>query len=120
MSIRTEQVKSLLKTEISDIIRRQVNDPRIGFVTITDAEVTSDLHYAKVYVSVLGSDEEKKKTFDALQSASRFIRNEFGNRVKMKTIPEITFVPDHAIDHGARMFELLERIKKEEDGPERD
>ncbi len=120
MSIRTEQVKSLLKTEISDIIRRQINDPRIGFITITDAEVTADLHYAKVYVSVFGSEEEKKKTFDALHSASGFIRNEFGSRVKMKVIPEITFVPDLAIEHGARMFELFELIKKEQDGSESD
>ena len=114
MSVRTEQIRSLLKTEISDIIRR-LNDPRIGFVTVTDAEVTADLRHAKVFVSVFGTDEEKQNSFKALHSATGFVRSEFGHRARMKTIPDLSFLPDTSVEHGARIFELLEKIKKEED-----
>lgn len=117
MSVRTEQIRSLLKSEISDIIRH-LNDPRIGFLTVTDAEVTGDLHYAKIFVSVMGADEEKEQCLKALRSASGFIRGEFGHRARLKVIPELTFLMDTSIEHGARIFELLEQIKKEEDGAE--
>lgn len=116
MSVRTEQIRSLLRVEISDIIRRNLNDPRIGFVTVTDAEVSADLRHAKIFVSVMGSDEEKKNSLDALRSAAGVIRAEFGHRARMKTIPELTFMIDASIEHGARIFELLEQIKKEEGG----
>jgi len=119
MSVRTEQIRSLLRTEISDIIRRQLSDPRIGFVTVTDAEVSADLRHARIFVSVMGSEDEKARCLDALRSAAGFIHNEFGRRARMKIIPELTFLPDTSIEHGARIFELLQQIKKEKTGDQR-
>ena len=115
--VRKERVEELLRREISDIIRREVKDPRIGFVTVTDAEVSGDLSYAKVFVSVLGSPEEQAATLKGLNSATRFIRGEFGQRIKMRQVPEISFRFDKSIQHGARIHELLEQVKQEESGP---
>ncbi|MDI6829651.1 MAG: 30S ribosome-binding factor RbfA, partial [Armatimonadota bacterium] len=78
MPDRLERVKELLKSEISEIIRREIKDPRLGFVTITDAEVSKDLRHAKIYVSVLGDEQQKQETLNILQAAAGFIRGEFG------------------------------------------
>lgn len=115
MTTRQERVNELLKTEISDIIRRAIKDPRLGFVTITDVEVSKDLRHAKVFVSVFGDEQAKKESIAVLQSASGYIRGEFGRRVHMKIIPEITFKIDTAVEHGARIFELLQQVKHDED-----
>lgn len=114
MSTRTEKVEELLKVEISDIILRGLKDPRIGFVTITDVEITPDLKYAKVYVSVLADDIEKRKNLKGLNSAAGFIRNELGKRIRMRVIPTLEFKFDESIEQGIRMFELLQKIKKNE------
>ena len=114
MNTRPERVKELLKEEISEIIRREIKDPRLGFVTITDAEVTKDLRHAKVYISVLGDEKQKAESFSVLQRAKRFIRTEFGHRVSMKVLPEIVFEFDTATEHGIRIFELLEQVKHNE------
>ena len=112
--VRKERLEELLRREISDIIHREVKDPRIGFVTVTDAEVTGDLSYAKVFVSVLGTAEEQAATLKGLNSATRFIRGEFGQRIKLRQVPEISFRFDPSVQHGARIHELLEQIKREE------
>jgi ribosome-binding factor A len=116
--VRKERLEELLRREISDIIHRQVKDPRIGFVTVTDAEVSRDLSYAKVFVSVLGTSEEQAAALKGLNSATRFIRGEFGQRIKLRQVPEISFRFDTSIQHGARIHELLEQIKRDE-GAER-
>src|SRR5436190_20451637 len=112
--VRKERLEQLLRREISDIIRREVNDPRIGFVTVTDAEVTKDLSYAKVFVSVLGTEEQQEAALKGLNSATRFIRGEFGQRIKLRQVPEISFRFDKAIQQGARIHELLEQVKRQE------
>jgi ribosome-binding factor A len=112
--VRKERLEELLKREISDIIRREVKDPRIGFVTVTDAEVSGDLSFARVFVSVLGSEEQQAAALKGLNSATRFIRGEFGQRIKMRQVPEISFRFDKSIQHGARIHELLEQVKREE------
>lgn len=113
MTTRQEKVKELLKHEVSDILRKEMKDPRLGFVTVTDADVSKDLKHAKIFISVLGSEQEKAESFAILQSASSFIRGEFGRRVSMKVIPEISFRLDTAVEHGARIFELLQKVKHE-------
>jgi len=114
MTTRQEKIKELLKVEISDIIRRELKDPRLGFITITDAEVSKDLRYAKVYISVLGDEKAKEESLAVLQHAAGFIRGEFGRRAFLKVIPEITFKMDTSVEHGARIFELLEQEKRHE------
>lgn len=118
MTTRQERVNELLKQEISDIIRRHIKDPRLGFVTVTDAEVSKDLRHAKIYVSVLGDQQQKEESIEVLRHAAGFIRSEFGRRAFMKIIPELNFQIDTAVEHGARIFELLQQVKQDEDGQE--
>lgn len=115
MTTRQERVKELLKIEISDIIMKEIKDPRLGFVTITDAEITKDLRHAKIYISVYGDEKAKAETLAVLQSAAGYIRGIFGRRVHMKIIPEITFKIDTAVEYGARIFELLQQVEPHDD-----
>jgi ribosome-binding factor A len=117
---RRERVEELIVREVSDILRREVKDPRIGFVTVTEAEVSPDLRQARVFVSVMGSDEEREAALKGLNSAARFIRGQFGKRVSMRVTPELTFRFDTSIDRGARIFELLEQVRREEQSPTED
>jgi ribosome-binding factor A len=112
--VRKERLEEVLKREISEIIRREVKDPRIGFVTVTDAQVSRDLCFAKVFVSILGTEEQQQAALQGLNSASRFIRGEFGQRIKLRQVPEISFRVDTAIQQGARIHELLEQVKRDE------
>jgi len=118
-TIRQEQIARLLVREISSILRRDMKDPRIAAVTVTDAEISRDLSYARVYISVLGSDEERKAALAALQKVSGFIRGEFTRRAHLRVAPEIVFLPDEGIEHGMRIFELLKEIEAENDSSER-
>ncbi len=111
MSTRQEKINHLLKVEISDIIRREIRDPKLGFVTITDASVTKDLREAIIFVSVLGDDEQKAQSLKVLWRAAGHIRGEFGRRASMKVIPELKFRMDSAVDQGMRIFELLQQVK---------
>ena len=113
MSRRTERINDLLQEEISDLLRRGVKDPRIGgLVTITEVDVSPDLRRAKVFVSVMGTDEEKTSTFRALGAAAHFIQRELRKRLTMRRTPEIDFVPDDSLERGARLLALLEEARK--------
>lgn len=117
MTRRTERVNGLLQREISDLLRREVNDPRVsGVVSITEVDVSPDLRHAKVYVSVLGSDEEKVETLEGLKAASRFLHRELRSRVTMRRIPDLTFIQDRSMESGARMLSILEETS-ERPGP---
>lgn len=118
MSTRQEKVREMLKIEISDIIHKDMKDPRIGFVTITDVKISPDLRFARVYVSVLGDEEQKNKSLKGLKSAAGFVRAEIGKRVRMRVTPEIQFIFDESIEHGVHIFELLQQIKKDENKEE--
>ncbi len=118
MTTRQEKVAELLKTEVSRIIQREMKDPRLGFITVTDAEVSKDLRHAKIFISVMGNDEQKDETLGILQRASSFIRSEFGRHASMKVLPEITFKLDTAVEHGARIFELLQEVRHESEKPD--
>ncbi|MEN6521976.1 MAG: 30S ribosome-binding factor RbfA [Armatimonadota bacterium] len=114
MTQRQERVEELLKVEISEILQREMQDPRLGFATITDVKITPDLRHARVFVSIMGDEEKKKAGMKALKSAAGFIRGELGKRVRMRVTPELEFKVDESIERGMRMFELLEQIKKDE------
>ena len=100
-----------MREEIADIVMRRVKDPRLGFVTITAVEVTDDLKIAKVYVSVL-QKTETKNTLNILNSAKGFIRSELRKRVRMRTVPTLEFCEDESVEYGARIDELLRKIKE--------
>ena len=112
MSIKSERVADSLMEQISYILENEVKNKDINFVTITDAEVTNDLSYAKIYFTVL--DETKiKETEKALKSASGFIRHELRDRVDIRQIPELKFIYDTSIEYGKRIEEKLKEINEE-------
>lgn len=89
MNLRATRVGEQMKKELSDIIGRKLKDPRIGFVTVTDVRVTGDLQQAKVYISVLGDEEQRQNTLKGLEKAKGFIRSEIGQRIRLRKTPEI-------------------------------
>ncbi|PLT31651.1 30S ribosome-binding factor RbfA [Peribacillus deserti] len=114
MSLRANRVGEQMKKELSEIIGRKIKDPRIGFVTVTDVEVTGDLQQAKVYISVLGDEEQRQNTLKGLAKAKGFIRSEIGQRIRLRKTPEIFFEFDESVDYGNRIENLLTQINKEE------
>ncbi|NLK08923.1 MAG: 30S ribosome-binding factor RbfA, partial [Firmicutes bacterium] len=109
---RVEKVREAVKKESSDIIR-QMKDPRIGFVTVTDVEVSRDLRHVKIFVSVLGSEEEKNASLEGLERATGYIRTEIGRRIRLRHTPEIVFRWDGSMEHGARISQILEGLKED-------
>ena len=108
MTRRRERLNELLRAEISELIRRQVKDPRIGgLITVTEVEVSADLRHAKVFVSVLGTEEEKQETFRGFQAAAGFFRHELGERLSLRYIPEMAFQRDDSIEHGTHILKLI-------------
>ncbi len=114
MSKRVNRVAEQMKKELGDIIIQKVKDPRIGFVTVTDVEVTGDLQNATVFISVLGSEEEKEATLKGLDKARGFIRTEIGRRIRLRKVPEIEFAFDESIEYGNRIQTLLTQVNEEE------
>lgn len=112
-NVRANRVGEQIKKEISDIIMRELKDPRISFVTVTGVDVTGDLQQAKIYISVLGSDEEKEATLQGLSKASGFIRSEIGKRIRLRKTPEISFHFDESIEYGNRIEQLLSEVNKD-------
>ena len=106
---RVNRLRVLLVREVSDIVRR-LKDPRIGFVTVVDAEVSRDLRYAKIYVSVLGDEEEKKQAMAGLEKALGYIRREVGARISLRHTPEIELVYDQTTERAARITELINSL----------
>jgi ribosome-binding factor A len=113
MTRRTQQVGELLREELTDIIRREVRDPRLGFWSITRVDVPTDLRSAHVYVSVLGSDEERTATLKALRSAAGFIRFHLKPRLRMRQIPELDFRDDRSMEHAEAIGRTLREIERE-------
>lgn len=93
------------------MLRRDLKDPRLGFITVTNAEISRDLRHARVFVSVLGSEEEREASIAALRRAAGFIRGEFTRRARLRVAPEIDFRHDEGIARGARLLELLHTIE---------
>lgn len=110
--MRAERVGEQLKQELMDIINNKVKDPRIGFLTITDVQVTNDLSQAKVYLTVLGKEKEVDDTFKALEKARGFIKAELGSRLCLRTIPELYFEYDHSIEYGNKIERMIQDLHK--------
>lgn len=115
MSIRATRIGEQMKKELGDIIGRKLKDPRIGFITVTDVRVTGDLQNAKVYISVLGNEEQREATLRSLAKAKGFIRSEIGNRIRLRKTPELSFEFDESIDYGNRIETLIHEINDDKD-----
>jgi ribosome-binding factor A len=116
---RTQRVADLLVHEVAQILQREVKDPRVGFVTLTGAKVSPDLHYAWIYYTVLGEGTAREDTKKGLASATPFIRREIAPRLRLKATPAIRFVYDEAVDRGFRLEELLQEIRHEPEETDR-
>ncbi len=114
MGNRQRRLGQLLKQEISELLLRNIKDPRIAFVSVTSVDVAADLRHAKVLVSVLGNESERKSTIAGLRSATGFIRRELGNRLHLKYIPEIKIQYDDSIEEGSRILALIDSVTREE------
>jgi len=108
--IRVGRMGEQIKKEMSLLIQTELKDPRIGFVTVTGVEVTSDLSQAKIYLSVLGTDQQKEETLHALARSKGFLRSELGKRIRMRHTPELLFKFDTSIEYGSRIEKLLEQV----------
>jgi ribosome-binding factor A len=111
---RANRLAETLKEEISLLIREDLKDPRIGFVTVTSVEVANDLGHAAVFVSVLGDAQAGKDSLEALKRAAGYIRTEVGKKIRLRHVPEIVFKYDISIEHGAHIAQLLRGVKTEE------
>lgn len=110
MRVRADRIAEQMKKELTDIISRKLKDPRIGFVTITDVEVSGDLQIAKVYISVLGDEQAAENSLKGLERAKGFIRSEIGSRIRLRIVPEIHFEMDTSIAYGNRIEDLLRNL----------
>lgn len=111
--LRIEKLQELIKQEMGKMLLKELKDPRIGFVTVTDVEMTGDLREAKIYVSVMGGEEQVKSSLEGLNSALGFIRREIGHRIRLRFTPEISFALDTSLDYGDHIQKLLLQVEGE-------
>ena len=110
---RTQRINGEMQWELASVFRT-IKDPRMStFTSVVSVNVTKDLKYAKIYVSVMGSEEEKQNTLKALKSATGYIKKEIASRLNLRIVPEPTFVLDTSIDYGMHINELLNKINGE-------
>jgi ribosome-binding factor A len=111
MSRRQKRINHAISREISELLLREVNDPRIkGFISVTGVDVSPDLTQARVSISVMGSKEEKAEIFEGLAAASGFLRRELGTRLRLRYTPKLIFERDDNIERGERLLHLIEQV----------
>jgi ribosome-binding factor A len=107
---RLDRINQLLKEEISIVLQRELKDPRLGFVTVTAVDTSKDLRSAKVFVSVLGAEEQWGASLSALASAKGFIHNWLRHHLGLRVTPELVFRPDRSMEHAARIQHVLREL----------
>ena len=118
--IRPERVAEQVRIEIAGILQRDLNDPRVGLATCTRVQVSRDLKVAKVYISVLGTSEEQKRTMTVLEGASGFVRRLLWQRLSLRVSPEVRFLFDPSVEYGIKLERLLQESRRpetDEDAP---
>ena len=114
MAHRIQRVNTLLRHEISELLKRQIKDPRLGtFIIVTEVSTSPDLKYAKIFVSCIASEEEKQETLSVLASASGFFRRELAKRLDLPRIPELNFQWDDSLERGDHLLQLIDKVSKE-------
>lgn len=113
MTQRTDRLDSQIRQELMDLMQREMQDPRIGFATVTRVETARDLGHARVWVSVLGSDEEREQSLKALQAATPWLRRRLGERLQLRHVPELSVRHDESIEAGDRVLKILGDLAKE-------
>ena len=111
MAHRIERVNNLIRREISELLQRQVKDPRLGnFIAVTEVSASPDLRHAKIFVTCIGGVEYKQEALSALAAASGFFRNELARNLKLRRIPELSFEWDDSIERGVHLLDLIDQI----------
>jgi ribosome-binding factor A len=114
VTYRRKQVEHLIRAELSDLLSRQVNDPRLkGLLTVTEVSASPDLKQARIFISIMGDEEEQGEVFQGLSSACNFLRHELGKRISLRHIPELSFERDDSIERGIRLSQLIEQVSAE-------
>lgn len=120
MAYRIERINSLIRQEISELLQREVKDPRLGsFIAVTEVSTTPDLKYSKVWVSGLGEELDKAEVLKALASAAGFFRTRLAKNLKMRYTPELVFQWDDSIERGDRLLRLIDEVSNEQTNPKR-
>jgi len=115
MTRRVQRLSNLIRHEISELLQRQVKDPRLGsFIAVTEVSISPDLRHARIFVSHIGSEEEKQETLSALASASGFFRRELAKRLRLRRIPELSFQWDDSIERAAHLLQLIDQVTVED------
>jgi ribosome-binding factor A len=110
VSRRTDRVSDVLRAELSDLLLREVHDPRVKLASVTAVEVTSDLRRAVVRISALGDDAQRQETIEGLRHAKGFLRTELAHRLRLRATPELVFELDRGAEHSQRISDLLEGL----------
>ena len=114
-NIRANRVAEQMKKELGDILTQKIKDPRIGFDTVTDVEISPDLQESKIFVSIFGTEEEKEQTLVGLAKSKGFIRSEIGKRIRLRKVPEISFEIDETIEYGNRIERIIRNLNEEDE-----
>jgi ribosome-binding factor A len=113
---RIERVNNLIRREVSELIQRQVKDPRLDdFIAVTEVATSPDLKYAKVFVSCLSGKQEEQKTLGVLNAAAGFLRTELAKKLRLRRIPELSFYWDDSIEHGDHILRLIDQVSSEQE-----
>lgn len=113
VNVRIQRLQEQIKKELGVLLQQELKDPGIGFTTVTGVELSGDLKFAKIYISVMGDETQEEAALTALRRAQGFLRSELGRRVPMRHIPELLFKLDHSLDYGMRIEQVLKEIKKD-------
>jgi ribosome-binding factor A len=113
MSQRTDRLDSQIRAELAELLQREMKDPRVGFATITRVETARDLGTARVWVSTMGSDEEREQSIKALTAAAPWLRRQLGDRLRLRHVPQLVIRHDDSIETGDRVLRLLKDLEEE-------
>jgi ribosome-binding factor A len=119
VSQRTDRLDSQIRQELMDLLQREMKDPRVGFVTITRVETARDLGSARVWVSILGTEEERDRSMKALGVATPWLRRRLAERLTLRSVPQLSLRRDDSIEAGDRVLRLLREIEQQDAGEER-
>jgi len=107
---RLDRIDELVRQQVGEILTTRLRDPRIGFVTVTEARTSPDLRHSRIFVSVLGDDEDKERCLEGLKSAASYIRSELGRRVTLRNTPELTFTLDNTAEQAQRLEQVFQSL----------
>lgn len=113
MSMRSVRVGEQLKKELSEIINQKLKNPNVGFVTVTEVEVTGDLSQATVFVTVLGDEKERTKSLEGLEKSKGFMKSEIAHRMDLRIVPDLKFQYDESVDYGNKIERMIAELNKD-------